>query len=123
MAKSCENNKKTLSEWLWWSAQEMKKAAKQTHDPTLKIKYEQIAGISREYHDKLEASNEEKEDSEINREIDILKAAYFCTQSVFWRFNMWPLEKDNTLVDEIVDTQKTIVRQLYSEIEKREKTR
>lgn len=115
-----ENDLKTVAQWLNWSANEMKKCANQTQDPTLKIKFEQIAGLNKDYCDRLGFENEDGEDKGVKKEIEILKTAYFCQQSVFWRFSLYPLNSNSSLIDEIVDAQKTIVRQLYSEIMKRD---
>ena len=78
-----------------------------------------MAGINREYRDKLGFFTDQKGNKQIAYEIEILKAAYFCQQAVFWRFCLWPLEENTAIVDEIVDAQKTIVRELYTEIKKR----
>ena len=119
MTQNNENNKKMIAEWLDWSSAEMKKFAEKTCDPTLKIKFEKMAGINREYRDKLGFFTDQKGNKQIAYEIEILKAAYFCQQAVFWRFCLWPLEENTAIVDEIVDAQKTIVRELYTEIKKR----
>lgn len=115
-----ENNTQKLADWLKWSAGQMKRIADTTNDPILKVKYEKIAGINRQFCDKCGAVNQNKGDREVRREIDILKTAYFCQQAVYLRFCTCLVEENSPLVDEVLDVQKTIIRELFTEMEKRD---
>lgn len=118
-----DNNKETLkiADLLNWSAGEMKRLADTTNDPILKVKYEKIAGINRQFCDKCTVAGKSTGDREVIREIEILKAAHFCQQAVYLRLCTCPVEQCSVLIDEITDVQKTIIRELFAEMEKREK--
>ena len=118
-----DSNKNTqnIADLLNWSSAQMKRLADKTNDPILKVKYEKIAGINRQFCDKCAAENQSTGDREVINEIKILKNAYFCQQAVYLRLCTCPVEQNSPLVDEIIDVQKTIIRELFTEIEKRKK--
>ncbi len=118
--KEQKNTDDKLCDYLCWAASQMKSAAGKTSDPTLKTKYEQLAGINKQYRDRCKSGQNDRKNLKLTKEIELLKSALFCQKAVFDAFSIDAVENADALTDEVLDRQKEVCRELVSEIEKRQ---
>lgn len=120
-----ENSKKKLCRKLadmqLWAADEMKRLADLTHDPQMKTKYEQIAGVNRMFYETLATEdNDTRHKSEITRETDLIMRAYYLQRALYDSLSACAVEDifpDS--IDEISDRQTMICRELLTEAKSR----
>ena len=121
MENTKQNHTQKLADMQLWAADEMKNLAHLTHDPQMKTKYEQIAGINRMFYEALAENIENKaENSDISREIKLIMRAYYIEKSLFDAASGYSVERQMPeKIDEIVDRETLICRELLSEADQR----
>ena len=106
-----------LADFELFAADNLKSLALETHDPQMKTKYEQIAGINRSFYEKLENEirGAQKEKS-IDKEINLIMRAYFVEKSLYTAICEHSIggERPN-IIDELVDRHTLILRELLTE--------
>lgn len=111
-----------LSDFEIFAADNLKSLALETHDPQMKTKYEQIAGLNRGFYEKLkneqQGSNEEKP---IDKEIALIMRAYFVEKALYTAVCEYSVGSERpSIIDELVDRHTLILRELLNEASWRE---
>ena len=121
MENTKQSHTQRLAEMQLWAADEMKNLAHLTHDPQMKTKYEQIAGINRMFYETLALNTENKaENSDILKEIKLITRAYYVEKALFDAASGYSVERQKPdKIDEIVDRQTIICRELLLEADQR----
>ena len=121
MEKTKKMHAKKLSEMHSWAAEEMKVLAELTTDPQMKTKYEQIAGINRMFYESLAPDdNSSEKGTGIVREIELIMRAYYVEKAVYTAACEYSVEREMPdKIDEIVDRQTLICRELLTEADQR----
>ena len=100
-----------------FAADNLKSLAKQTHDPQMKTKYEQIAGLNRSFYDKLEKEKQSDENEKpIDNEIELIMRAYFTEKALYTAVCEYSVGNERpSIIDELVDRHTLILRELLTE--------
>ncbi len=121
MEKIKKMHAQKFSEMHAWAADEMRSLADLTSDPQMKTKYEQIAGINRMFYESLasEGKNTEK-NNKILKEIELIMRAYYVEKAIYNAACEYSVDREMPdKIDEIVDRQTLICRELLSEADQR----
>ncbi|MEE1280356.1 MAG: hypothetical protein UHH95_05970, partial [Oscillospiraceae bacterium] len=99
----------------------MKRFADLTHDPQMKTKYEQIAGVNRMFYETLATEdNDTRHKRQIIKETDLIMRAYYLQRALYDSLSGCAVEDifpDS--IDEISDRQTMICRELLTEAKSR----
>ena len=106
-----------LANFELFSADCLKQIALESHDPQMKTKYEQIAGLNRGFYDKLNKDdNRLSKEKNIDREIELIMQAYFVEKSLYTAVCEYSVESERPdIIDELVDRHTLILRELLTE--------
>lgn len=121
MPKNDQNIQKNLALMQKWAAEQMKQNAEKSCDPQLKKKYEQTAAINRIFYEQLGLKNEQdKEQSDMQKETELLMFSYFLQNALFREFSQYLTASDRIeRLDEICDRQVLLCRELLDEANNR----
>lgn len=121
MPKNDQNIQKNLALMQKWAAEQMKQNAEKSCDPQLKKKYEQTAAINRIFYEQLGLKNEQdKEQSDMQKETELLMFSYFLQNALFREFSQYLTASDRIeRLDEICDRQVLLCRELLDEANSR----
>lgn len=112
-----------LAEYELWASDLTKNAAKNTHDPQLKEKFEQISAINKLFYEKFNKENEKKEKDETAEELKMLINSYFCHKAVLDALSIYmPLPDRPSDTDEAFDREAAFCREIIDEMTIRIKT-
>ncbi len=111
-----------LADFEIFAADNLKSLALETHDPQMKTKYEQIAGLNRGFYDKLEKEKQsDANEKPIDKEINLIMRAYFVEKALYAAICEYSVGSERpSIIDELVDRHTLILRELLTEANWRE---
>lgn len=106
-----------LAELEMFAADKLKSLAGETHDPQMKTKYEQIAGLNRGFFESLKKeAGADANHKPIDKEIELIMRAYYVEKTLYTTICEYSVENERPdIIDELVDRHTLILRELLIE--------